>query len=100
MNYQVAIKFDFQQILQLVLQLSERDRQELMNFLQKKTSAPSPIPIVPLRFDNAWKIPFQMKTAKQILDKNYVYKPAPKQEIVGAWHGEESIDTLLALRTK
>lgn len=98
MNYQMAVQFNFQQILQLVLQLSEKDRQELIALLQKKPT--NPLQVLPLSKENSWQIHFKMKTAKQLLDKNYVYKTVPKHEIVGIWQGEESIDSLLALRSK
>jgi hypothetical protein len=45
-------------------------------------------------------ISFQMKTVQDVLKSNYAPKPFIKQNLIGAWAGEEDIETLLSLRSK
>jgi hypothetical protein len=86
MEYNVQLQLNFEQLLQLVLQLPELEQKRLVSALSR---------------DNSAKLPtLQMRTVAQILAQDYQYPYAKPKQLVGGWAGEETPETLIALRTK
>ncbi|MCU0444742.1 MAG: hypothetical protein MUE85_07470 [Microscillaceae bacterium] len=86
MEYNVQLQLNFEQLLQLVLQLPEIEQKRLVSVLSK----PSPARLPTLR----------MRTVAQILAQDYQYPYTKPKHLVGGWTGEETPETLIALRTK
>lgn len=88
MEYNFQVPLTFQQLLALALQLPDTERKRLVTALTTKQAEP------------AWLPPVRMRTVEQILAPDYQYPKTNPKRLVGAWEGNESVETLLALRSK
>lgn len=85
MEYNVQLPLSFQQLLHLVLQLPIAEQKRLTEAISQH---------------HTWMPNLPMKTIDEILAEEYQYPPHKPQRLIGAWDGNESIDTLLSLLKK
>jgi hypothetical protein len=100
MDYNFHIQLSYEQLLALVLQLPKEKQERLTTTINEQNVVENQsISYVENKKEN-WNIAFKVKTIQQILAKDYVYKPIDKHKLVGCWEGNETVEDLLALRTK
>lgn len=85
MEYNIQLPLSFQQLLHLVLQLPIAEQKRLTEAIAQ---------------NNTWMPNLPMKTIDEILAEDYQYPQRNPQRLIGAWDGNESIDTLLSLHKK
>lgn len=90
MEYNFQIQLNFEQLLHLVLQLPKVEQQHLISALLGDNPTAQ----------DAWMPALRMKTVAQILAEDYQYPAKNPNSLVGAWEGEESVETILALHTQ
>jgi hypothetical protein len=86
MEYNMQIKLNFEQLLQLILQLPDIEQKKLVSVLAKTNRNTLPT--------------IRMRTVAEILASDYIYPARKPQHLVGGWSGTEDAETLIALRTK
>jgi hypothetical protein len=85
MEYNFQIQLNFEQLLTLVSQLPNLEKKRLLAAMIEDSTKSSIM---------------QTKTIEEVLAKDYKYPTKHPQSLVGAWDTNESIETLLNLRTK
>lgn len=86
MEYNVQIQLNFEQLLQLILQLPDIEQKKLVSALSKTNDNNLPS--------------IRMRTVAEILAKDYTYPAQKPQHLIGSWSGDENAKTMIALRTK
>lgn len=85
MEYNIQLPISFEQVLQLILQMPLSEQKRLTEALSQ---------------NNAWIPNIPMKTIDEILAEDYQYPSHNPQSLIGAWEGNEDIDTILSLIKK
>lgn len=81
MKYNIQLPLNFQQLLNLILQLPKVEQKRLVQAIENEEQSFPKI---------------EMKTIAQIKNKNYQYTRKDPQKIVGIWENEEAIDNYFA----
>ncbi len=83
MDYNFQLQLSFEQLLTLITQLPQTEKNRLLVAMTQNT-----------------KTTIKTKTVQEILAQDYKYPSKNPQLLAGSWDTNETIETLLKLKTK